>query len=411
MFEANPLFRSFLQAGFECSTHRNRQGRRLDLLKSSGHDDFIIQDFARLKDFGIYTIRTALRWHLIEATQGEYNFASLERVLNAADTAEIEVILDLLHFGWPDDIDVISADFPKRFVSFTQALSHYLKARRMVCPFIAPVNEISFLAWAGASVGSIFPFATGQGDELKRNLVRAAIGASDVLLDQIPNVRLISPEPVIHIAGNPDIAGDEAEAAAYTLAQFQAWDMLSGRLAPELGGRPEYLDILGVNFYARNEWLHNSDQLQRDDYRFRPFHKLLQDVWSRYRRPMFVSETGTEDEERAGWLAYICDEVSMADSSGVRVSGICWYPILNHAGWDDDRHCHNGLFDYPGPKGERPIHQPLANEFLLQQQRFARSSAAIYDNQTHRPDLLFSSPLGVRVPAASASDESICSRP
>ena len=383
----------------------------MDLLRSSGHDDFITQDYELLKGFGIYTVRTALRWHLIESTQGEYNFASIERVLNAADTSGIEVILDLLHFGWPDHVDVFSADFPEKFVSFTHALSRYLKARRVVCPFLAPVNEISFLAWAGGSVGCIFPFAIGRGDELKRNLVRAAIGASEVLLNEIPNVRLVSPEPVIHIAGNPDIAGDEAEAAAYTLAQFQAWDMLSGRLAPELGGRPEYLDILGVNFYARNEWVHNSGPLQREDSRFRPFHKLLQDVWTRYRRPMFVSETGTEDEERGNWLAYISDEVSKADSSGVGVHGICWYPILNHAGWDDDRHCHNGLFDFPGPKGERHIHQPLATEFLLQQQRLARSPTAIYDNQTHRPDLLLSSSVGVRVPAASASDESIRLRP
>ena len=411
MSEAGSLFRSFLQAGFECSTHRNAHGQRLDLLKSSGHDEFLASDFAYIKKLGIYTIRTAVRWHLIENSGGEYNFDSLEPILNAADVAGIEVIPDLLHFGWPDHVDVFSVEFPAKFVNFTRALSRYLKARNVVVPFIAPVNEISYLAWAGGSVAHIFPFATGRGDELKRNLVRAAIGASDVLLNEVPNIRLISPEPVIHIAGNPDIPGDEAEAEAYTLAQFQTWDMLSGRLAPELGGRPEYLDILGVNFYSKNEWLHNSGPLQRDDVRFRPFHKLLEDVWTRYKRSMFVSETGTEDEERADWLTYICDEVTKSHSLGIRVHGICWYPILNHAGWDDDRHCHNGLFDYPGPNGERHIYEPLAKVFLLEQQRFARCSTAFYDNQTHRPDLLFASPLGVRVSTTSTSDEPVRSRP
>ena len=32
------LFRSFVQGGFECSTHRRRDGRRLDVIAASGHD-------------------------------------------------------------------------------------------------------------------------------------------------------------------------------------------------------------------------------------------------------------------------------------------------------------------------------------------------------------------------------------
>ncbi len=51
------------------------------------------------------------------------------------------------------------------------------------------------------------------------------------------DVRLISPEPVIHIVGDPTIPGDEVEAETYRIAQFQAWDMLCGSMAPELGGQ------------------------------------------------------------------------------------------------------------------------------------------------------------------------------
>jgi hypothetical protein len=51
----------------------------------------------------------------------------------------------------------------------------------------------------------------------------------------------------------------------------------------------------------------------------------------------------------------------------VPVEGICLYPILNHPGWDNDRHCCNGLWDYADETGEREIYQPLAQE--LRQQR------------------------------------------
>ena len=89
--------------------------------------------------------------------------------------------------------------------------------------------------------------------------------------------------------------------------------MLSGRMSPELGGRPEYLDIIGINFYDRNEWVHNDEPITRDDPRYRPFHQILLDVSERYRRPMFISETGAEDEARASWFNYVADETGTSD--------------------------------------------------------------------------------------------------
>jgi hypothetical protein len=38
------------------------------------------------------------------------------------------------------------------------------------------------------------------------------------------------------------------------------------------------------------------------------------------------------------------------------------YPVVNHPGWDDDRHCYNGLWDYADANGDREIFEPLARE-------------------------------------------------
>jgi hypothetical protein len=186
--------------------------------------------------------------------------------------------------------------------------------------------------------------------------------------------------------------------------------MLCGRLAPELGGRPEYLDIIGVNFYERNEWVHNSTWIPHTDPRYRPFHQILQDIWNRYGRPMFVSETGTEDDLRAGWFNYISDEVEIAQGNGIPVHGICLYPIVNHPGWDDDRHCHNGLFDYPDEEGRREVHQPLADALLQRQSNLTQNSEEKTDTyEVRRPDLFFTSPMGIRFSTTAASDEPLCS--
>jgi len=367
----------------------------------------VAQDFQRIRELGIRTVRTAVRWHLIEATPGVYDFKSLKFSLDKAEELNIEVVLDILHFGCPEHIDFFSELFPEQFAGFTTALADFLRSRGVRKPMLAPVNEISYFSWAGGDKAAVFPFGIGRGDELKRNLVRAAVASSEVLLRDLPGVRLIAPEPVIHIVGDPEIPGDDEEARLYTLAQFQSWDMLSGRLAPELGGDPRYLDIIGVNYYARNEWVHNSGPLTRDDPRWRPFHRILRDVWERYRRPLFVAETGTEDDARADWFDYVCDEVAQAISEGIPVHGICLYPILNHPGWDDDRHCHNGLFDYADDFGNREVHQPLAEALLRQQKRFSLNPSATHDEQKHRSDLLFPPPVGVRIPTASAPDEQV----
>jgi hypothetical protein len=75
-----------------------------------------------------------------------------------------------------------------------------------------------------------------------------------------------------------------------------------------------------------------------------------------------VAETGIEDETRPAWLRYMTREVFAAMAQGVPVEGVCLYPIVNHPGWDDDRHCHNGMFDYADDTGEREVYAPLAEE-------------------------------------------------
>lgn len=59
-----------------------------------------------------------------------------------------------------------------------------------------------------------------------------------------------------------------------------------------------------------------------------------------------------------------------ANALGVSLEGVCLYPIVDHPGWDDDRHCPNGLWGYPDDEGRRPIYEPLARELAHQQQVF-----------------------------------------
>ena len=105
------LFKSFFIGGFECSTHYGPHRRRLDLLAATGHDRFVMLDYARLREYGIYTVREGVRWHRVETTPGQYTFDEVRNHIRAAEDMEIQVIWDLLHFGYPDDIDPFDSAF------------------------------------------------------------------------------------------------------------------------------------------------------------------------------------------------------------------------------------------------------------------------------------------------------------
>ena len=391
----DPPFRSFFLGGFECSTHRRRDGRRLDVLASSGHDVHAARDYAQLAGHGIRTVREGFRWHRIERRAGEFDFSSMRTIVRDAAASDTQVIWDLLHFGWPDDVDPLGPAFVKRFTRFVRACVTMLDGEMEQVPWYVPINEISFLAWGGGDSAWINPHLTGRGFELKVQLCRAAIEAIEVIRDIQPQARIATAEPVINVVVDPAApAAMRAEAEGHRMAQFQAWDMLAGTLWPQIGGDPKYLDLLGVNFYYNNQRVHGGGLLtDRSDARYKPFRAMLAEVHARYDRPLFVAETGIEGEAhvtgipryempvpphedaRPEWLRYVAGEVRAARTAGVPVEGICLYPVLNHHGWDDDRHCQNGLLDLlHDADGQRGVIAPYAEELARQQALFAAAS-------------------------------------
>ena len=320
-----PLFRSFFLGGFECSTHRRPCGRRLDLIAATGHDRHAAADYARLKAHGIHTVREGLRWHLIETTPGRHDFASVLPTLRAARDAGMQVIWDLFHYGWPEDLDIFDPGFVRRFARMAGAFAGLLAGETDEVPWVAPVNEISFVAWAGGEVAELDPYARSRGRELKRQLVRASIAATEAVWAVLPSARVAQIDPVFHVVAHPDRPHEAPAAEAYRRAQFQAWDMLSGRIDPALGGHPKYLDVIGVNYYPWNQWVYNGPTSEGttigpDDPGHRPFRLILGEIAGRYGRPLFIAETGTEGEaRRAGcgrWAARPAPRSCVACPSG-----------------------------------------------------------------------------------------------
>jgi beta-glucosidase/6-phospho-beta-glucosidase/beta-galactosidase len=360
-------FSSFFMGGFECSTHRDALGRRMDLIASTRHDEFAEQDYHRLRETNITCCRDGLRWHLIETEPFRYDFASVKKQIAAAQKTGVEVIWDLFHYGFPDDLDIFSEHFIERFTAFSRAATEFLTSELGDNLTACPVNEISFFSWAAGESGKFHPLARRRGNELKRQLVRAAVAATRSIRSVAPRALIVATDPAIHVVSKSGSRERRLAAERYRLAQFEAFDMLLGRRDAELGGSLDMVDVIGLNYYFHNQWhFPNRAKIALGHELYRPLSEILAEYYDRYDKPILIAETGIEDDKRANWFRYVCEQTAISIRRGVDINGICLYPIVNHPGWSDDRHCHNGLWDYSDDDGEREIYEPLASEIRYQ---------------------------------------------
>jgi hypothetical protein len=214
----------------------------------------------------------------------------------------------------------------------------------------------------------MFPNAYGQGVALKAQMVRAALAAIDAIRSVDSGARMVFPEPLIHNVPPRWRPWNKEPSHHQRASQFEAWDMIAGRQAPELGGAPHYLDIIGINFYAANQWeVPGGRKLHWDagsnDPRWVPLHRLLAEVHARYERPLIISETSHYGIGRAAWLEEVARESGLAIQNGVPLEGVCLYPILDRFDWEDHSHWHNsGLWDMV-PNGGGPHKRVLNPEY------------------------------------------------
>jgi hypothetical protein len=369
-------FASFWSGGFESATHINRHGTRLDLIAAVQHDRYAQEDYRRLHEFDMRVARDGVRWPLIDRG-GRYDFSSFLPMLRAARAAGVQVNWILCHYGWPDGIDVFSSTFVDRFARYAAAVASVVAEECDGPPCYTVINEPSFLAWAAADAGIIHPRALGRSHELKRQIVRATIVATEAIRSVDRRARFLHVDPIIHVVTRHGHPEDADAAGTYTESQYEAMALLTGEFEPELGGRRDYLDIVGVNYYHSNQWEFEGSRLRWEDEpldaRWVPLSELLQRTWERFHRPLLLAETSHFGVGRARWVTHIAQEVVDALDRGLPLEGVCLYPIIDRPDWEDANHWHNsGLWDLePGADGtlRRVLNRPYADALREAQRR------------------------------------------
>lgn len=387
----NTPFHSYWMAGYECTDQLNAFGNRVDLLTTTGHLPMIDQDYQDLAQFDIKTVREGIRWSQVEKQPYQYNWETVGHMISRGKALGIQQLWDICHFGFPDDLTPLHPMFARRFAAVCRAFVQYY---RSISPddtlIITPINEVSFISWLGGDARGTSPYCHNQGWDVKYAMMRAYIEAVVAMKEVDPTVKIMTTEPLIQVVPPLNATEQEvADAAIAHLSQYQSVDMLTGRICPELGGSPDYIDILGFNHYYNNEWVSTTHQFlmwmdQPLDFRFKPLHLLMEEAYRRYNKPFALTETSHPAEDRPRWIEYIANECVLMAERKLPMWGVCIYPIIDRPDWDHLEHWHkSGLWDAepnPGEIPQRILNQKYAQALLNGQ---AKVKAAMIPNEVY----------------------------
>jgi len=360
-------FQAFWMGGYECTDQLNAFGNRVDFLNVTNHLELLDQDYQDLKPFGIGTVREGIRWSFVEKTPYQYDWSTVQVLLDAGKRHGIQQVWDLCHFGYPDDLTPLHPMFARRFAALCRAFVDFYRSQRPDDTLIVtPINEVSFMSWLGGEARGTSPYCVGQGWEVKYRLMKGYVEGVAALREADPSIRILTTEPLINVVAPPWADEDHRRRInEHHNYQFQSVDILAGRMCPELGGRPEFVDILGFNFYYDNQW--QLDPYERipwnekpADSRWRPLNELLMAAHQRYNRPVVITETSHPGIDRPKWTQMIAKECALALRKGVPLWGVCLYPIIDRPDWDHLTPWHqSGLWDAELRTDGQPHHRAL----------------------------------------------------
>jgi beta-glucosidase/6-phospho-beta-glucosidase/beta-galactosidase len=354
-----PVLRSFWMGGFEGADHVNGAGQPLDMAAATAHLELLNGDYLRARQHGLLTVRESIGWRLSEPVPHRHDLARAVHVATTARRHGLQVVWTFMHYGTPPDVSLFDDALVERFASFAAAAARALAPLHDEPPVYNLINEIGYVAWAASHTNLIHPYVgdpqglgehtEASGYDVKRRLVQAVLAGIAAVRAVDPRARFLHVEPVVHVVApheQPELADLAERIAGY---QWQVWDLIAGRLDPQLGGHADALDLVGVNHYHSGQWEAGTERRLRwheGDPRRRPFSALLQAAWDRYRRPLIVAETSHIGVGRARWLDEVAGEVASARAAGVPVEGLCLYPLVDRHDWGDTAHWHHsGLWD------------------------------------------------------------------
>ncbi len=339
--------------GFECSAPVVRGGIRQDELLKTGHWERYAEDYALAASFGIRYVRWGVPFHVVAPSDrlADFDWRWTDAALAAMRDEGLEPILDLLHFGLPDDITAVG---DPRLVRRFEIYAREVAERYPWARYYTPVNEPLVTAAFSTEAGLWNERARDQRSFVAAldNVVTCVVRGTEIIRERRPDAIFIQSDGCNSYQA---LGPAEEERAAFLNEQgFVAWDLTYGRRPADTivrwltsnGMSEERLAwfaehgssegcIVGHDYYRGNERLVGPGGKQRRaGVRRRGYAALAREYHARYGLPFMLTETNIAGAVAPRWLAETWNDALRLRAEGAPIRGITWYGFVDHVDWD-----------------------------------------------------------------------------
>ena len=302
---------------------------------------------------GVTRLRYPIRWHRIQANRRTFDWRETDEILGWMQDHGMRPIVDLCHHtSYPR---WLRRGFADR--KFREAYLRYVEIFAGRYPWIEEYtlfNEPFTTFLLCGEVGVWPPHMHGLRGflGLAGNVLPALTQASRALRDLLPAARHFYVDTCERATAASPAAADHT--AMVNDRRFFLLDVFLGRTIDHdrpfvssvlaagaenlLHVEPGHVDVLGLDYYAHNQWQYLDGGGQGIPSSPDPgaLADLIEEYWERYRLPCALGETNVRGfaSDRVSWLKYTLEQCEIAESRGVPIDGYCWFPFVDSTDWN-----------------------------------------------------------------------------
>ena len=379
-------------SGIECSYPTIKGGAvRRDQMEECGHYARWREDFAIAKDIGLNCLRYGLPLHRICADEGRFDWSFADEALAELKRLEIEPMLDLMHFGVPKCWgDYQNPDLPLLFADYCARVAERYPWVRC----FTPINEIYVTARNSAKDGLWNEELKGDKSfvtAMKHTVAASILGTqaiaarrTDCIIVQSESAECMhqaspTPSAQVLLANKLRFLSLDLLYAHAPDAEVMLYLLDNGMTREEyawfMAGEPPGYQVMGTDYYGRNERIMKPDGAiisAEDVYGWR---QITGEYYSRYKKPVFLTETNTFDPDEAPqWLWKQWVNVMAMRDDGAPVLGFTWYSLTDQIDWDSQLAEQNGRVTQCGLYDLDRKPRKVAADFRMLLENFGRIS-------------------------------------
>ena len=325
-------------------------GRRVDELEKTGHYSRVDQDLELVAGFGLRFLRYGIPFHRVNPRPDYFDWQFVDHALGVLCRLGITPIVDLMHFGVPDDLRTFqNPHVVSRFTAYARAFAERYPWVR----YYTVVNE--------PLITATFSGRLGYWNEQRcddRSFVRALLTAARCVVLGRRAVEAVRPDALFLQSDSceyyhPVHSRGIQRADFLNELRFAAFELFMGRSLPasvadyllkngasrdelgwfELHGDDSQL-IAGNDYYAACEKEVLPDGSLRESGERLGYYHLARQYQERLGVPIMQMETNGAEGDSVDWLTRQWTDTLRLLQDGVPIRGFTWYGFINHVDWN-----------------------------------------------------------------------------